>query len=178
VRPRGAPESVATVYVDFDDAFPELHQAAYRAAYRLLGNREGASDVAQEACARALDRWRSVGGRSYTVAWVVRVATNLSIGEWRKRQRRDKVDPRDLVHDAFRPEHPVGDRVDLHRALATLSKRQRETVVLRYVADLSEGDVAAALGCSVGSVKTHASRGLAALRAQLGDRDLDDGTES
>jgi RNA polymerase sigma factor (sigma-70 family) len=170
VHPRAAAESVAPLFVEFDDAFPELHQAAYRAAFRLLGNRETAADVAQESCARALDRWRSVGGRSYTIAWVVRVATNLAIGLWRKQQRHDKVDPRNLVHDAFRPEHPVGDRVDLHRALATLSKRQREAVLLRYVADLSENDVAAALGCSVGSVKTHASRGLAALREQLGDR--------
>ncbi|MFN8037330.1 MAG: sigma-70 family RNA polymerase sigma factor [Acidimicrobiia bacterium] len=170
VRPRAAPSATAPVYVDFDDAFPELHAAAYRAGYRLLGNREAAADVAQEACARALDRWRSVGGQSYTVAWVVRVATNLAIGQWRKQQRRDKLDPRDLVHDAFRAEHPVGDRLDLHRALAKLSKRQREVVLLRYVADLPEAEVAAALGCSAGSVKTHASRGLAALRAELGDR--------
>ena len=62
------------------------------------------------------------------------------------------------------------DRLDLQRALRDLPKRQRDVVVLRYVADQPEDAVAAALGVSVGTVKTHASRGLAALRARLGDR--------
>ena len=51
--------------------------------------------------------------------------------------------------------------------LATLPKRQREVVVLRYLADLSEAQTAAALGCAPGTVKTHAARGLEALRAVL-----------
>jgi RNA polymerase sigma factor (sigma-70 family) len=59
---------------------------------------------------------------------------------------------------------PTGQRIDLHRALDTLSRRQREVIVLRFLADLPEAEVARALGCSVGSVKQHASRGLAALR--------------
>jgi RNA polymerase sigma factor (sigma-70 family) len=63
---------------------------------------------------------------------------------------------------------PDAQRVDLHRALGRLSKRQREVVVLRYLADLPEAEVAQAIGCSPGSVKVHASRGLAALRATLG----------
>ena len=62
---------------------------------------------------------------------------------------------------------PDGQRVDLHRALDTLSRRQREVIVLRFLADLPEADVAKALGCSVGSVKQHASRGLAALRTTM-----------
>ena len=52
--------------------------------------------------------------------------------------------------------------------LRSLSRRQREVVALRYLADLPEADVARALGCSVGTVKQHASRGLAALRVALG----------
>ena len=59
------------------------------------------------------------------------------------------------------------DRVDLHRALDKLSRRQREVIVLRYFADLPEAAVAETLGCSVGAVKQHASRALAALRAEL-----------
>ena len=55
-------------------------------------------------------------------------------------------------------------RGDLHHALGRLSRRQREVLVLRFLADLPEADVAQALGCSVGSVKQHAARGLAALR--------------
>ena len=153
------------VAADFDAAFPELHQRAYRAAYRLIGNREDALDVAQEACARALDRWKRIGGRDYTTAWVIRVASNLSIGIWRKRQTAQKVNPQDLMKSMKEPS--AVDRVDLHRALKTLSKRQREVVLLRYVADLPEQAVAATLNCSAGTVKQHASRGLAALRRQL-----------
>jgi DNA-directed RNA polymerase specialized sigma24 family protein len=59
--------------------------------------------------------------------------------------------------------------VDLHRALGALPRRQREVVVLRYFGDLSEREIAAELGLAPGSVKSHASRGLAALRARLGD---------
>jgi RNA polymerase sigma factor (sigma-70 family) len=59
------------------------------------------------------------------------------------------------------------ERVDLARALRRLPRRQREVVVLRYLADWSEADVALALGCSVGTVKSHGHRGLAALRRHL-----------
>ena len=58
-------------------------------------------------------------------------------------------------------------RVDLQRALLALSPKQREVVILRYLVDLPEAEVAETLGCSVGTVKTHASRGLAAMRKSL-----------
>jgi RNA polymerase sigma factor (sigma-70 family) len=63
---------------------------------------------------------------------------------------------------------PDAERLDLHRALLALPRRQREVVLLRFVADQSEATVAAALGCPVGTVKSQASRGLAALRIALG----------
>ena len=59
------------------------------------------------------------------------------------------------------------DRMELVAHLARLPRRQREVVVLRYLADLPEATVAAALGCSTGTVKQHASRGLCALRIGL-----------
>ncbi|MGH9062770.1 MAG: sigma factor-like helix-turn-helix DNA-binding protein [Acidimicrobiales bacterium] len=58
--------------------------------------------------------------------------------------------------------------MDLVRGLQSLSRRQRQVVVLRYLADRPAGEVAEVLGCSSGSVKTHATRGLAALRRALG----------
>ncbi len=60
------------------------------------------------------------------------------------------------------------ERVDLAQALRRLPTRQRQVVVLRYLADWSEADVAAELGTSLGTVKRHASRGLAAMRQSLG----------
>lgn len=160
--------SLAPVTLSFDDAFDDLFRDAYRVAYRLLGSREDASDVAQEALARASVRWARLTGRGDPAPWVVRVATNLALDRWRRR-RTAAAHP--FAAGGAAVADPVDDRVDLHRALAALPRRQREVVVLRYVADLPEAAVAHALGCSVGTVKTHASRGLAALREALGERE-------
>lgn len=151
-----------TVDLIFEEAFDRLYRRAYGVGYQLLGNRAEAEDVAAEALARAFSRWRQV--REYAEPWVVRVAANLAIGSWRKRRRLTRLVPRDDAGAAG----PDGHRVDLHRALRKLSRRQREVVVLRYVADLAERDVARALDCSPGTIKQHASRGLATLRAELG----------
>ena len=99
------------------------------------------------------------------MSWVVRVAGNLAIDAWRRHQR-VAPDGSPEARGATSP-GPDGQRVDLHRALDSLSRRQREVLMLRFLADLPEADVAKVLGCSVGSVKQHASRGLAALRTTM-----------
>ena len=165
-------EAVASVTIDlvFEEAFEDLYTRAYGVAYQLLGRRSEAEDVAQETLARAFVRWRRI--RGYAEAWVVRVAGNLAIDAWRRRQRVE-TDADAESRGATAP-GPDGQRVDLHRALDTLSRRQREVIVLRFLADLPEADVAKALGCSVGSVKQHASRGLATLRTTMAVDDTDD----
>jgi RNA polymerase sigma-70 factor (sigma-E family) len=152
----------------FTTAFAGLYSSSFNAAYRLLGNRQEAEDIAQEACARCCLRWdRLTKYGEIPKPWVVRVATNLAIDHYRKRQRAlAKGDVAPIV-----VEEMDARRVDLHRALEQLTRRQRDVVVLRYVADLSEADTAAALGCAPGTVKSHATRGLAALRAALGEKD-------
>jgi RNA polymerase sigma-70 factor (sigma-E family) len=168
-------DSVASITIDlvFEEAFEDLYLRAYGVAYQLLGRRSEAEDVAQETLARAFVRWRRI--RSYAEAWVVRVAGNLAIDAWRRRQRVDTdVDTERRGPSAPGPD---GQRVDLHRALDTLSRRQREVIVLRFLADLPEADVAKVLGCSVGSVKQHASRGLATLRTTMGVDDAGDEQE-
>ncbi|HEU5309123.1 MAG TPA: sigma-70 family RNA polymerase sigma factor [Acidimicrobiia bacterium] len=170
----GDPESepVASVTIDlvFEEAFEDLYLRAYGVAFQLLGRRSEAEDVAQETLARAFVRWRRI--RSYAEAWVVRVAGNLAIDAWRRRQRVDTTG--DAERRGATAPGPDGQRVDLHRALDALSRRQREVIVLRFLADLPEADVAKALGCSVGSVKQHASRGLATLRASMSVDDAGD----
>ena len=146
--------------MDFDDQFEELTGLAYRIAYRVLGNRGEAEEVAQEAMIRAYTRWRTV--RGYPRPWVSRVATNLSIGVLRKR----RTPPADAAVETDGADVAL-ERVELQRHLLTLPRRQREVVALRYLADLSEADVARGLGCSVGAVKRHARRGLEAMRISL-----------
>ncbi len=143
---------------NFDAEFEHLWSRAYGVAYVVLGDRGESEDVAQETLARALVRWKKVS--AYAEPWVVRVAGNLAIDRVRRRRRTRGLPSPDL---------PALDaqRVDLQRALLALSRKQREVVVLRYLVDLPEAEVAETLGCSVGTVKTHASRGLAALRKSL-----------
>jgi DNA-directed RNA polymerase specialized sigma24 family protein len=144
----------------FDGDFARCWSRAYAVAYVVLGDRTESEDVAQETMARALVRWRRVA--DHAEPWVVRVAGNLAIDHARKRSRRRALPGTDVPG-------PDGRYIDLQRALLGLSARQRDVVVMRYLADLPEVDVAATLKCSVGTVRTHAARGLAALRRMLED---------
>jgi RNA polymerase sigma factor (sigma-70 family) len=146
---------------EFDAQFPDLFDVGYRAAFRLLGSREDADECAQEACARAFADWSKLAKRGDVAPWVARVSGRLAIDRWRRAQRTSR-NFRALDQSASIPE-----RVDLHRALDGLSARQREVVILRFMADLPEGAIAKTLGCSLSTVKTHVARGLASLRTIL-----------
>ncbi len=151
---------------DYEAAFARLYGRAYDVAFKLLGYRAEAEDVAQETLARAYIHWPKV--HSYAEPWTVRVAGNLAIGSWRKNRRLASF----AAHDDGTADDAGGvaftaERLELRRALGQLSKRQREVVVLRHLAGFSERETAEVLGCSTGSVKQHGSRGLAALRAHL-----------
>lgn len=145
----------------FEEVFPVLARDAYRVAYRLLGDRSEAEDVAQEACARTYSRWASV--RDHAEPWCIRVASNLALDLLRARTRAVRRNERLRTNEVVVVPQ-IDQRLDLYAALEKLPRRQRETVVLRYLGDLSEAQTADLLGCSVGTVKTHASRGLAALK--------------
>ncbi len=154
---------------DFAGSFADLGRIAYRVAYRILGVRAEAEDVAQEALVRAYVRWRKV--RHYPEAWVARTAGNLAIDAWRHRRDRPRFAALDVVnaHDV------LAGRLDLQRLLSRLPRRQRQVLILRYLADQTEAATAAVLGCSIGSVKRHAHRALQGLRAQVADeRVVDD----
>lgn len=147
----------------FDDAFPSLYKVSYRVSYRILGDRAEAEDVAQDTMAKAYSRWWRLRGDAER--WVSRVSANAAIDVWRKRSRVD-LTPDEILQ--ARNGEPIVERLALADALSRLSRRQRDVVVLRYLAGYPEADVAEILDCSVGSVKTHASRGLRALRSTLG----------
>jgi RNA polymerase sigma factor (sigma-70 family) len=151
-----------TAPADFVARFGELFGVAYRASYPILGSREEAEDVAQEALARLLARPRPVPDAAQ-VPWVARVATNLAIDRWRRVARARSRQPSPLAHTPLEVR-----RADLVRALRALPQRQREAIVLRHLLDLSERDTATALGCTAGTVKSTTARGLDRLRELLG----------
>ncbi|MAT04036.1 MAG: hypothetical protein CL424_03210 [Acidimicrobiaceae bacterium] len=107
-------------------------------------------------------RWRKVHGHARP--WVCRVAANGALGIVRRQARRPTLETPSVAYPA-----EVADRLDLQRLLSTLSRRQRDVVVLRYLADMSEAEVAGELGVSVGTVKTHAHRAIEILRQRIGD---------
>lgn len=150
--------SPAAEHASFDGAFDDLWRIAYRVSFRILGRRTEAEDVAQEALIRAHMHWRKVHG--HAEAWTAKVAGNLAIDVYRRRRHVGL----DTASDPVVTDPAPAERIDLHRLLDRLPRRQRQVLVLRYLADQTEAATAAAMGCSVGSVKRHAHRALRTLR--------------
>ena len=151
-----------------DEEFREFMRgrwpAMVRLAYGLTGDQGHAEDVAQAAFARAYASWSRVARTGDPDAYVRKIVINENLGRFRKRRVAE-----DLVGAVpeGRPQwagDAVGDSEALLQALRRLGPRQRAVIVLRYWMDMSEAETAAALNCSVGTVKSQASRALAALR--------------
>ncbi|WP_076816040.1 SigE family RNA polymerase sigma factor [Pseudofrankia asymbiotica] len=151
----------------FEEFVDRTADRLLRSAVLLTGDRGAAEDLLQVALERTYRHWRRIGAEA-PEAYIRRALVNASISRWRRRrfhevplltEGRWAADTRVADHA-----EALSQRDGLVRALLTLPPRQRAVIVLRYLDDLSEADVAATLGCSVGSVKSHASRGLARLR--------------
>jgi RNA polymerase sigma-70 factor (ECF subfamily) len=146
---------------DFDGAFRDLFVRAYRVARRILGDPSAAEDVAAEALSRSYAHWKRISRLPYRDAWVLRVATNIALDAARRR-------PLPLPPEASEThDDQTATRLALVAALQALPPRQREVIALRHLADLSESEVAAHLGLSLGTVKTHLRRAKERLRGQL-----------
>jgi RNA polymerase sigma-70 factor (sigma-E family) len=174
-----------TADTEFGDFMRGRWPAMVRLAYALTGDPGHAEDVAQAAFARAYASWGRVRRAGDPDAYVRRILIN----ENRKRFRKHRV-PEDLhgdlastlagqkaAADQAAGQQGPEEREALLDALNRLGPRQRAVVVLRYWLDLSEAETAAALNCSVGTVKSQASRALATLRrdATVSDQDIVEG---
>jgi RNA polymerase sigma-70 factor (sigma-E family) len=150
--------------VTFDE-FVRAHAAGLHAtAWLLCGNREDARDLVQSTLLVVFRRWERLTQenlRGYAVTVLAHEHRRAVRTTWRRSRAERLAAPHEpLLVDPADPQA-------LQRWLAALPPRQRAAVVLRVVADMSERDVAAALGCSVGTVKSQTSRALAALRATV-----------
>jgi RNA polymerase sigma-70 factor (sigma-E family) len=125
-----------------------------------------AEDLLQDSLERAYRRWDQIIRKGSPDAYVRQVMINGAVDRWRRERRRREeplmVDTADCA--AADQVGDVADRDLLLRALAGLAPRQRAVLVLRYFEDLTEPQTAAVLGCTVGAVKSQASRALARLR--------------
>jgi RNA polymerase sigma-70 factor (sigma-E family) len=152
-------------YLDFvAQATPSL----FRIAYALTGRQQDAEDLLQTALERLVPRWRRVDD---PLAYVRRIMYHEHIGRWRRWGRREVPVP--ALADRAAPDDPaqaVVLREALRQALKDLGPRQRAVLVLRYLEDRSEADVADILGCSPKTVASQASRALHRLRTRYAAR--------
>ena len=141
-----------------------------RTAYLLTGDLGHAEDLAQTALIKAYRSWHRVRGVEDVDAYVRKILINANRSRFRAKRPQEYSVAAVPEHAAWPQDdgHGVEERDVLFAALAALPPKQRAIVVLRYWEDLGEGEVAALLGCSVGTVKSQASRALAKLRKDAG----------
>lgn len=158
--------------VDFTDFVTHRAGALLRTAYLLCGgDRDAAEDLLQEVLERAYPRWRRI--RESPEAYVRASLANAAANRWRHRSRRVAEIPLEDAPPLPRPGHEqrIVDEDQVVRALRQLPPRMRAVLVLRFFDDMSEAQIAKALRCGKGSVKSQTSRGLARLRELLTDSD-------
>lgn len=146
----------------FDELFDRLFPVVARTVVRIVDDRAEAEDIAAEAFARALARWRKIGRLDWREAWITRVAVNLAID--RCRRNPPSVCNSDAVGDST---DVVADRTVLVAAMGRLSQRQRAVIGLRYLVGLQIAEIAERMGLAEGTVRVHLSRGLRRLRFDL-----------
>jgi RNA polymerase sigma-70 factor (sigma-E family) len=143
-----------------------------RTGYLVVWDLGEAEDLVQECLIKVAKRWPRVRSMDHPVAYARRILIGLALdGSKRRSRRRGELAAGRLIEGADDASLSrldlVGLRSELIQALGELAPRQRAVVVLRYYGDLPEAEVAAALGCSVGTVKSTSSRALARLQAAL-----------
>jgi RNA polymerase sigma-70 factor (ECF subfamily) len=168
----GAPEAFARIV--------ERHQgAAFRVAWVLCGNAADAEEATQDAFVkahRALGRFRTGAPLR---PWLLAIAANEARNRRRAAGRREHLALRVAGEEAAFAAAPSSETLalaadrdaDLRSAIARLGGADREVLWLRYFADLSQAEIAAALGCRPGTVKSRTSRALGRLRSELEDDD-------
>jgi RNA polymerase sigma factor (sigma-70 family) len=162
IRLNAVPGGIPPDTADGFAAWVTPHLGVLRAlADRQVGLSAGA-DVAQEALLRAWQRRDTFDPHRGTVrAWLVSILLDRA----RRHRTRRPGPPPGVVPDAVEAPHP--DRIDVERAVVRLPRRQRQVITLHYLADLSVAEVAAVLGLSESSVKTHLGAARSALRTRL-----------
>jgi RNA polymerase sigma-70 factor (sigma-E family) len=159
---------MGTPDADFSAYFAARAHALRATAYLLCGDWHRAEDITQTAMTKLYLAWprlRDHGMDAYARTVVVRTFLAENRRLWRRREHLTHEPPEPVVAERT---GAVDRRLLVEAALVAVPPRQRAVLVLRYWNDLSVEDTAEVLGCSTGTVKSQAARGIAALRARLG----------
>lgn len=154
---------------DFAAYMTARQPSLLRTAYLLTGDRHTAEDLVQTALAKLYLSWDRVQRRELVDGYVRRILVNEHNSLWRRPFKRREVVSGELPETQFLDRHDTGESAALWEFVQTLPRKQRAVIVLRYYEDLSEAETAEALGISVGTVKSQASRALAAMRSRVHD---------
>jgi RNA polymerase sigma-70 factor (sigma-E family) len=164
---------------EFEQFVSGSTDALLRTAYLIAWDPVEAEDLVQECLMVVAKRWTRVHTMDHPHAYARRILINLALdGAQRRSRRRQELAGDDgarielIDHASARTLDGIDTRAELIGALGTLPPRQRAVLVLRYFEDLPETQVAELLGCSVGTVKSTASRGLTRLQAALSAQPL------
>jgi RNA polymerase sigma-70 factor (sigma-E family) len=159
-----------------DEALEQLYAAHWRQLVRLavllVRDQGAAEEIVQDSFVAVHDRWGRLRDPDRALAYLRQSVVNRSrshlrhLSVVRRHAVREGVPP--VAPGADEPAYDQARRATVLDALRRLPTRQREVLALRYYLDLSEAEIADTLGISRGAVKSHASRGAAALRADLG----------
>jgi RNA polymerase sigma-70 factor, ECF subfamily len=152
---------------DFDAFYLGSRTRLLHQLYAMTGDLGAAQDAAQEAYARAWQRWSRLRDYDDPEAWVRTVAWRLVVSRWRSARNAMRAHRRQVSGEPV-PE-PSPDTVALVSALRRLPEAQRRAIVLHHLCDLSVDEVARETGAPVGTVKARLSRGRTALSVLLTD---------
>ncbi|GAA2827413.1 SigE family RNA polymerase sigma factor [Nonomuraea rubra] len=149
----------------FTEFVAERANALLRYGYALSGNPHDAADLTQEALIRLHRAWPRVRSKEDPERYAKVIMTRLHISVWRRRRREQLAwaPPETPLHDAL----PSDGDQELWQALGELPRKQRTVLVLRFYEQLPDAEIARVLGISQGTVRSHASLGLARLRATI-----------
>jgi RNA polymerase sigma-70 factor (sigma-E family) len=162
---------VHPVGVQFEEFSREQLPGLVRFAAVLTGDRDLAQDIVQDALVRAHLRWSRVSAADRPDLYLRKMVVNGYLS-WRRRWYQRSVRP---IPDtswiaepaAADPATRIADHDQLAALLSGLSRAQQAAIVLRFYEDRDDSEIAAVLGCAVGTVRSHISRGLSALRVRM-----------
>jgi RNA polymerase sigma-70 factor (sigma-E family) len=153
---------------DFGDYLAARQPALLRTAYLLTGDRDQAEDLLQTSLAKLYLAWDRVQDRGSVDGYLRRIMVIERNSVWRRAWRRREITTAQVPDTApHKDAYDDGSHDELWRVVRSLPERARAVVVLRYYEQMTEAEVADALGISVGTVKSQCSRAMATLRQRI-----------
>lgn len=154
--------AASEIVESFEGFFHRASKPLFRAVALAVRDVDLAEDAVNEAMVRAYERWERVAGLESPEGWVYRVAVNWATSRLRRRKFLSTSSVPDLASDT---QHVADPKV--FAAIRGLPLRHREVIVARFLLDMSETEMAAALGVANGTIKSRLSRALRSLRKEL-----------